>query len=76
MTNAPTTTRPQPMPASTAQPQPKALPAPMTPGEKLLKRLVQYPGRVVTLTVVIDVQGQPQIIAIVSETKAEVLCAS
>lgn len=53
--------------------RPIAPSAKMTPGEKLLKRLTQYPGRVLQLTIVVGDDGQPHIVAILSETRAEVL---
>ncbi len=49
---------------------------PMTSGEKLLKRLAQYPGKVIRATIVLGFNGEPMIVIIEEEHRAELLSSA
>lgn len=50
--------------------------AQMTSGEKLLKRLAQYPGKVIRATIVLGFNGEPMIVIIEEEKRAELLSSA
>lgn len=46
-------------------------PGPLTPAEKFLLRLAQFPGRMVSVSIVINEQGEPVVWAMTDSRKAE-----
>lgn len=66
-------TNPNFTPTQTVSPAPEAQ---MTSGEKLLKRLAQYPGKVIKATIVLGFNGEPLIVIIEEEHRAELLSSA